>query len=155
MNTNPAGNGEFGRRPSPPQPIVPKTASEALRPETGTPPPRRSRASRSQIVVFMNFIVSSVILLVLAAGAAVYVGKREFERIGPSTAAENFQVRPNTGLVEIAEQLERRGLISDARIFRLGVHAYGSERSLKAGEYAIRPGASMHEIMDLMRSGRS
>jgi UPF0755 protein len=155
MNTDPARNGEFGRRPLPPQPIVPKTASEALRPETGTPPPRRSRASRSQIVVFMNFIVSSVILLVLAAGVAVYVGKREFERVGPATAAENFQVRPNTGLVEIAEQLERRGLISDARIFRLGVHAYGSERSLKAGEYAIPPGASMHEIMDLMRSGRS
>ena len=127
MNTNPAGNGEFGRRPSPPQPIVPKTASEALRPETGTPPPRRSRASRSQVVVFMNFIVSSVILLVLAAGVAVYVGKREFESVGPSRTAETFQVRPNTGLVRDSEELEQRGLISDARIFRLGVRAYGSD----------------------------
>jgi UPF0755 protein len=155
MNTNPAGNGEFGRRPSPPQPIVPKTASEALRPETGTPPPRRSRASRSQLVVFMNFIVSSVILLVLAAGVAVFVGKREFESVGPSRTAETFQVKPNSGLIEIAEQLERRGLISDARIFRLGVRAYGSDGSLKAGEYSIGPGASMREIKELMRSGRS
>ncbi len=155
MNTNPAGNGEFGRRPVPPQPIVPKTASEALQPEIGTPPPRRSRASRSQIVVFMNFLVSSVMLLVLAAGVAVYVGKSEFESAGPSNTAETFQVRPNSSVVEIAEQLERRGLISDARIFRLGVRAYGNDGMLKAGEYAIEPGASMHAIMELLKSGRS
>lgn len=153
MDTDPAGKGEFGRRP--PSPIVPKTASEALRPELGTPPPRRSRASRSQIVVFLNFVVSSVMLLVLAAGVAVFVGKREFERPGPATATENFLVKPNSGVTEIAEQLERRGLITDARIFRLGVRAHGSDGALKAGEYAIRPGASMREIMDLIRSGRS
>jgi UPF0755 protein len=94
-------------------------------------------------------------LLVLAAGVAVFVGKREFESVGPSRTAETFQVKPNSGLIEIAEQLERRGLISDARIFRLGVRAYGSDGSLKAGEYSIGPGASMREIMELMRSGRS
>ncbi len=122
----------------PPQPIVPKTASEALRPELGTPPPKRSRASRSQIVVFMNFLVSSAMLLVLAAGVAVYVGKSEFDGPGPSTATTNFMVRPNTGVIDIAEQLERRGLISDSRIFRLGVRAYGNDSALKAGEYEIQ-----------------
>ena len=71
MNTSPANPGEFGRRAEAPKPIVPKTASEALRPEIGTPPPKRSRASRNQIVVFMNFIVSAAMLLVLAAGLAV------------------------------------------------------------------------------------
>ena len=68
---NPADNGEFGRRGVAPQPIVPKTASEALRPEAGTPPPKRSRTSRSQIVVFMNFIVTSAILVVIVAGIAL------------------------------------------------------------------------------------
>jgi UPF0755 protein len=150
-----AGNGEFGRRGALPQPIVPKTASEALRPELGTPPPKRSRASRSQIVVFMNFLVSSAMLLVLAAGVAVYIGKSEFDGPGPSTATTNFMVRPNTGVVDIAEQLERRGLISDSRIFRLGVRAYGNEATLKAGEYEIQAGASMRDIMDLLKSGKS
>ncbi|MEP6566917.1 MAG: 4-amino-4-deoxychorismate lyase, partial [Mesorhizobium sp.] len=74
MNTNPAGNGEFGQRQAASGPIVPKTASEALRPEAGTPPPRRSRASRSQVVVFMNFVISSVMLMVLAAGITLYFG---------------------------------------------------------------------------------
>ena len=152
---NPAGDRDFGRREAPAQPIVPKTASEALRPEKGTPPPKRSRRSRSQIVVFMNFLVSSVILVVLAAGVAVYLGKSEFDGRGPSATTANFLVRPNTGVAEIAEQLERRGLISDSRVFRLGVRAYGHDASLKAGEYEIRAGASMRDIMELLESGKS
>lgn len=156
MNTNPA-EGEFGQRPQPPAPIVPKTASEALRPEAGTPPPprTRSRASRNQFIVFMNFLLSVVMLIVLAAGGAVYFGKREFDGPGPAKSATTFLVKPNTGVLEIADQLERRGLISDARIFRLGVRAYGNDSALKAGEYEIKTEASMRDIMELLRSGKS
>jgi UPF0755 protein len=154
MSMNPADNGEFGRRGLPPQPIVPKTASEALRPELGTPPPKRSRRSRSQIVVFMNFVVTSAMFAVLAAGVALYLGKREFDGPGPS-ATTNFMVRPNTGVAEIADQLERRGLISDSRIFRIGVRAYDKGGVLKAGEYEIKAHASMRDIMELLESGKS
>jgi UPF0755 protein len=155
MNTNPANPGEFGQRAEAPKPIVPKTASEVLRPEVGTPPPKRSRASRNQIVVFMNFIVSSAMLLVLAAGLAVYLGKREFDGPGPSETTQTFLVKPKSGLIEIADQLERRGLVSDARIFHLGVRAYGNEGELKAGEYEIAAGASMRDIMEILKSGKS
>jgi UPF0755 protein len=155
MSMNPADNGEFGRRGLPPQPIVPKTASEALRPELGTPPPKRSRRSRSQIVVFMNFVVTSAMFAVLAAGVALYLGKREFDGPGPSATTTNFMVRPNTGVAEIADQLERRGLISDSRIFRIGVRAYDKGGVLKAGEYEIKAHASMRDIMELLESGKS
>lgn len=155
MNTNPAGNGEFGQRQAASGPIVPKTASEALRPEAGTPPPRRSRASRSQVVVFMNFVISSVMLMVLAAGITLYFGKQAFNEAGPSANGDTFLVKSNSGVQDIADQLERRGLISDARIFRLGVRAYGNDSALKAGEYEIKPKASMREIMELLKSGKS
>lgn len=155
MSIDPASTGEFGRRGLPPQPIVPKTASEALRPEVGTPPPKRSRASRSQVVVFMNFVVTSAMLVIILAGVALYVGKREFDGPGPSAVTTNFMVRPNTGVAEIADQLERRGLISDARIFRIGVRAYDKGGVLKAGEYEIRARASMRDIMELLESGKS
>lgn len=155
MNTNPADNGEFGQRQTPPAPIVPKTASEALRPEAGTPPPKRSRASRGQFVVFMNFVISSIMLVVLAAGVALYFGKQEFNEPGPSVNGDTFPVKPDSGVQDIAEQLERRGLISDARVFRLGVRAYGNDAALKAGEYEIKPHASMHDIMELLKSGKS
>jgi len=155
MNTNPANNGEFGQKPAAQGPIVPKTASEALRPEAGTPPPKRSRASRSQIVVFMNFFFSLVMLVILAGGLALYFGRQAFNEPGPSANGDTFLVKEKTGVQDIADQLERRGLISDARIFRLGVRAYGNDSALKAGEYAIKPGASMHDIMDLLKSGKS
>ncbi|OJU52653.1 MAG: 4-amino-4-deoxychorismate lyase [Mesorhizobium sp. 61-13] len=156
MNTNPGGNGEFSQRPPPvPGLIVPKTANEALRPEAGTPPPKRSRASRSQVVVFMNFLVTLVLLVIVGAGLALYFGKQAFNEPGPSANADTFLVKPNTGVQDIADQLERRGLISDARVFRLGVRAYDNDQSLKAGEYEIKPQASMHEIMDLLKSGKS
>jgi len=158
MNTDAANNGDFGQRPAPPTPIVPKTANEALRPEAGTPPPpsgKRSRASRNQIVVFMNFVVSCVMLVVLAAGVALYLGRQAFNGAGPSEHGGTFLVKANSGVADIADQLERRGLISDARIFRLGVRAFGNDQAMKAGEYEIKPHASMREIMELLKSGKS
>lgn len=153
MNSD--NHGEFGQRLNPAGPIIPKSANEALRPETGTPPPKRSRRSRSQFVVFMNFIVSTVMLVVLAAGAAVYFGKQEFVGPGPSANGDTLLVKPKMGVADIADLLERRNVISDARIFRLGVRAYGNDSALKAGEYEIKPRASMRDIMELLKSGKS
>jgi UPF0755 protein len=155
MNTSPGNNGEFGQKPAAQGPIVPKTASEALRPEVGTPPPSRSRASRSQIVVFMNFFFSLIMLVILAGGLALYFGRQAFNEPGPSANGDTFMVKQNSGVQDIADQLERRGLISDARVFSLGVRAYGNGSALKAGEYAIKPQASMRDIMDLLKSGKS
>ena len=80
MSTTPASPGEFGRRDLPPEqpsrPIVPKSASEALRPEAGTPPPRRSRASRGQVVVFLNFMISLIMIVVIGAEVELQVGVR-------------------------------------------------------------------------------
>ena len=154
MNTNPGGSGQFGQNQQT-GPIVPKTAAEALRPEAGTPPPKRSRASRSQVVVFMNFVISAVMLMILAAGVSLYFGKQAFNEPGPSANGDTFLVKPNTGVQDIADQLERRGLISDARIFRIGVRVYGNDSALKAGEYEVKPRASMRDIMELLKSGKS
>ncbi len=155
MTDTPPTPGDFGRRATTPSLIVPKSASEALRPEQGVPPPRRSRQSRNQFVVFLNFLMSAVVLLVLAGGAMVWYGKTVFEGPGPTQTVSTVLIKPNTGVQEIAQLLQRRGLISDARIFQIGLRAYGNEGKLKAGEYEIKPQASMHEIMELLKSGKS
>ena len=84
MNTTPPSQGEFGQRAMPPKVIVPRSATEALRPEAGTPPPRRSRQSRNQLVVFLNFLISSLFFVVIAGGVLAYFGKRAFEAPGPA-----------------------------------------------------------------------
>ncbi|WP_099866466.1 endolytic transglycosylase MltG [Pararhizobium haloflavum] len=135
-------------------PIIPKSANEALRPEKAPQPPRRSRRARSQPVIFMNFVMSLVVICVLGAGAILYFGKLEYDSPGPLAQNTTFEVREGAGLIEIANSLERRNIVSDARIFRYGTEAVIGDDTLKHGEYEIRANASMREIMDLFRSGQ-
>ena len=155
MTSNPSDHGAVAGQPGAAKRIVPRTANEALRPQAGTPPPRRSKRSRSQFVVFLNFVMSAIVLVALAAFGGVWLGKQMFEGAGPLSTTDTILIRPNTGVTEIADQLERRNMISDARVFRLGLRAHGNDARLRAGEYEVKAGASMREIMDLLVSGRS
>lgn len=155
MNDQSSNKSEFSRRDGPARVIMPKSASEALRPEAVPPPPRRSRQSRNRFVVFLNFLMSIVIIGLIGLAAMFYFGKREFEGPGPAVQADTVLIRPNTSLQEISELLERRGLVSSARIFQIGVRAHGNDNQLKAGEYEIKAHASMKDIMDLLKSGKS
>lgn len=136
--------------------IVAKSERETLRPEAGTPPPpKRSRHARNRFVVFLNFALSCLVFLLLLAAVLFYVGKLQFEQPGPSTTAETIMIPPNTGVRAIADLLERRGLISDARIFVVGIRMHDADGRLKAGEYEIKAHASMQDIMEILESGRS
>jgi UPF0755 protein len=150
---------EFGRRTEPPEAAAaPATASETQRPRAAAPPPRiarRSRASRSQVVVFMNFLMSLVVMMVIGAFIAVFVGRREFEAPGPATVARTFLVKPGQGTGQIAAGLEDEGIVSDSLIFQLGYRTYGGDETMKAGEYEVQPGMSMREVMELLQSGKS
>src|SRR5690606_3847155 len=82
-------------------------------------------------------------------------GQREFTRPGPSTTTETVLIKPNTGTREIANLLQREGVISDARVFLVGLRINNADSRLKAGEYEIKPGAHMQEIMELLEGGKS
>lgn len=146
--------GGFGRSRSN-GPIVPQSARQALKPEEAPQPPKRSERARSQFVVFMNFMLSLVVFLMLAAAGAVYFGKIQFDGDGPLARSTYVLVREGAGLNEIANMLQRRNVISSATIFKFGVSAYMADDTLKAGEYEIKAGASMRDVMDLLRSGKS
>ena len=140
----------------PARPVAARSSRGSLRPEEGTPPPpRRSRQSRNQIVTFLNFLLSSIVFIILVAGAVFYFGNREFTRPGPTATTETVLIKPNTGTREIANLLQREGVIRDPRVFLVGLRINKADSSLKAGEYEIKPGASMRDIMELLQSGRS
>ena len=124
-------------------------------PEPGVPPPKRSRKARSQTVVFMNFVMSILVLIAIGAGLAAYYGKRQFDAPGPAADAATFVVKRGSGMAEVASQLESRNLISDARIFRYGAKVLKLESALKAGEYEFKAGSSMRDILGTLSSGKS
>jgi UPF0755 protein len=137
-------------------PIIPKSASEALRPEKVPQPPKRSRKAKSQVVIFLNFLMTVIVCLTIAAAGTVYYAMSAYEDNGPLTANTNFIVRNGAGIQEIASSLERNNIVSDGRVFRFMSEAYLEDNdTLKAGEYEIKAGSSMQEIMQLLKSGKS
>ncbi len=158
----------FGRRPSSPdsagksrasrgERLIPQSPRQALRTEAavGPPPRRRARTARNQVVVFFNFLLTLVILSMVAIGGAIYYGKIRFEEPGPMAIAVTHNVRPGSSIGQIALSLESRGIVTNARIFEAGVRVFGHENDLKAGEYEFKANASMKDIMDILVSGRS
>ncbi len=115
----------------------------------------RSRSARNSFVAFLSFCVSGALALALAAAGVVYWGKTEFEGAGPLQQEATYLVPKGGGLDTIASGLERKGIISDARIFEYGVRFERAASQLKAGEYAFAPGASMRDVMDTIRSGNA
>ncbi|MBY5749093.1 endolytic transglycosylase MltG [Rhizobium leguminosarum] len=137
-------------------PIIPKSPSEALRPERVPEPPKRSKKARGQVVLFLNFLMTMAVLVCVVAVIGFYYATSTYRNPGPLQTNTNFIVRNGAGLAEIASNLERNAIISDARIFRYltATHLSAGE-SLKAGEYEIKARASMRDIMELLKSGKS
>ncbi|MDE1994544.1 MAG: endolytic transglycosylase MltG [Rhizobiaceae bacterium] len=137
-------------------PIIPKSASEALRPERVPDPPKRSRKARSQMVIFLNFLMTLVVFVAVLAILGTYYAISAYQAPGPLTTNTNFIVRNGAGLAEIASRLEANNIISDPRIFRYLTATYlKNGDTLRSGEYEIKAGASMKDIMELLRSGKS
>jgi UPF0755 protein len=137
-------------------PIIPKSPNEALRPERVPEPPKRSKNARSQVVLFLNFIMTMAVVVAVIAVIAFYYAISSYQNPGPLQTNTNFIVRRGATLAEIASNLERNAIISDARVFRYLTATHLAEgESLKIGEYEIKARSSMREIMELLRSGKS
>lgn len=132
----------------------PKSPAEALQPEAVPPPPVRSRAVRHPLVVFLNFVLTVVIVSVVALGGGIFAAKMQFDRPTDLDQARTISIDRGQGLSQIAEQLQREGLISSKWLFIAGVWLSGQQSNVKFGEYLIPAHASMAEIMDTMVSGR-
>lgn len=113
------------------------------------------------MIWFLKFLFALIVFAAVAGAGAGFWALQQFDAPGPAPAnpsqgtGNTFIVERGWGLSEIAEQLEQAGLISNAIIFRAGVLYNRKQQKLKAGEFAIPPGASMHEIMDVLTEGKA
>lgn len=132
----------------------PKSPAEALQPESVPPPPPRSRVARHPLVVFLNFLMTVIVVSVIVVGGAILFGKMRFESAGGLDQARPVTIERGTDLAGIAELLQNAGAISSKWLFVAGVWLSGQQGNLKAGEYLIPARASMRQIMDSMVTGR-
>jgi UPF0755 protein len=101
---------------------------------------------------FFSFVfTAAVVVTVLVFGW----GYKLFTEPGPRRQEIVLLLPKGSGVAGIAGRLQRAGLITDQRVFRLGVRWTGSARRLKAGEYSFAAASSMRQIVALLVSGKT
>lgn len=114
--------------------------------------PHRTRGSLSGLAL----IIIIVPLLVLAVGAIFYVSK-QFAAVKDASdeTVKYFAVRSGDNIKDIAENLEKEGLIADKTYFSIYVSFKDRGKSIKADLYELSPSQSLKEIARVLLAGES
>lgn len=102
-----------------------------------------------------NALTLLIVALIAVAGVVAWM-QSQYRAQGPLAEAICLRVPSGTNMSRVADDLEDRGAITNASIFRLGAEYSDKADFLKAGSFLIDDGASMQEIVDVItRGGRS
>ncbi len=156
MNSNPPHGGAPRAAASKPGPVSvppppsgkpPRSPRAALEPERVPVPKRRSRRVRHPLVIAGNAIFTVLIVISVAAGGALYVGKQRFNAPGPLAADKVVNI-PRGGIRDTADLLTREGVINQPWVFIGGVLVLKAHGELKYGEYQFSKGASLADVVN-------
>jgi UPF0755 protein len=158
LNSNPPPNGNGrpynnGPVPVPPPPAVnklPRSPRAALEPERVPPPSRRSKRARHPVVVFGNAVFMFLVIIVVAVGGGLFVGKQRFEAPGPLQQDKIVNIPRGLGSKDIADLLTREGVIDQPWVFMGGVLVLKSRGDIKYGEYQFAKNASLADVVEIM-----
>src|SRR5437588_4265211 len=136
-------------------PISPRSPRAALEPEQVPPPPRRSERARNPFVVVGNAIITILLVGMIGAGAAYYYGRQKLEAPGPLQEDKVVNIPARAGMADIADVLQREGVIDNNRWAFLGaVLAMKARSELKPGEYSFQKSASLHDVIGTIVEGK-
>jgi UPF0755 protein len=158
LNSNPPPNDNGrpynnGPVPVPPPPAVnklPRSPRAALEPERVPPPSRRSKRARHPVVVFGNAVFMFLVIIVVAVGGGLFVGKQRFEAPGPLQQDKIVNIPRGLGSKDIADLLTREGVIDQPWVFMGGVLVLKSRGDIKYGEYQFAKNASLADVVEIM-----
>ena len=133
--------------------ITPRSPRAALEPEHVPVPTRRSKRARHPLVIIGNAFITLFILIAVTIGAGLIVGKQRFEAPGP-LASEKIVNVSRGGIRDIADQLQREGVIDQPMLFMAGVIVLKARDELKAGEYQFNKQASLRQVVETLIEAR-
>jgi UPF0755 protein len=135
--------------------LSPRSPSEAIKPMVAAPPPPRIRRKRGG----MLSVASGLLTLFVAIAVAVVFGfsvlEREVTAKGPLSADKVVVIPRNTGTSEIADILEREGVIKQPLLFETYALFNRRRGQLKAGEFQFRAGTSIESAIDTLVEGKA
>jgi UPF0755 protein len=134
--------------------ITPRSPRSALEPESVGPPIRRSRSARHPLVVIGNTVITLFLLLAVVAGAGLFLGKQRFDAPGPLAADKVVNIPHGSGIRDIADVLQREGVIDQPWVFVGGVLVLKAREDLKWGEYKFSAHASLRDVVATIVDGK-
>ena len=146
-----------GPVPVPPPPASakpPRSPRAALEPERVPPPNRRSQRVRHPLVIAGNAVFTALVLISVVVGGALYFGSQRFEAPGPLAADKVVNIPRGLGIRDIADLLQREGVIDQPWVFIGGVLVLKARGDLKSGEYEFTKRASLADVVDTIIEGK-
>lgn len=134
--------------------LAPRSPRAALQPERVPQFKRPSRHARHPFVVAGNAILTIILVIAVVGGIAVAIGKQRFQAPGPLAAPKIVNIPRGLGLRDIADLLQREGVIDQPWIFVGSVIALKARDELKYGEYAFNKQASLSEVVETITEGK-
>src|SRR5216684_1302125 len=136
-------------------PISPRSPRAALEPEQVPPPPRRSDRARNPLVVFGNAVITIILILMIGVGGVYVYGRKMLESPGPLVEDKTVNIPPRSKTREIAETLQREGVIDvNPWLFMGAALALKASSELKPGEYAFQKNASLRDVIGTIVEGK-
>lgn len=153
MNSNlPSGGDNDG--PPAGKPPLPRSPRAALEPERVPLPSRHLRRVRHPIVVVGNAIFTLLVVVSIAIGASLFIGKQWFEAPGPLAEDRVVNIPRGLGIRDIADLLQREGVIDQPYVFMGGVIVLKARGELKYGEYQFSKQSSVSDVVDTIIEGK-
>src|SRR5262249_8214089 len=98
---------------------------------------------------------TALVLVLIVVGAAVVFGKSRFEAPGPLQEDKIVNIPPRTGMIDIADLLNREGGGDANRfVFIGGLVGVQARRDPQAGEYLVHKRASMKDVVETILEGK-
>jgi UPF0755 protein len=99
-------------------------------------------------VVVGNAVFTLLVVVSIAVGAALFFGKQRFEAPGPLAEDKVVNIPRGLGIRDIADLLQREGVINQPYVFMGGVIVLKARGDLKSGEYQFTKRASLADVVD-------
>ncbi|WP_454916342.1 endolytic transglycosylase MltG [Xanthobacter sediminis] len=115
---------------------------------------RPSQAARHPAVTIGSGIFTFLLFALLGGGLALWYGEHAYNGPGPLAEEKTVLIPRGAGVRDMAETLEREGVIDNWLVFIVGQKMMRPDASMKAGEYLFKPGQSMASVVEAIASGK-
>ncbi len=99
-------------------------------------------------------MITLLLLVAIVVGGGLVLGKQRFEAQGPLAQDKIVNIPRGLGIRDIADLLQREGVIDQPWVFVGGVLVLKAREELKFGEYQFARQASLRDVVDTIVEGK-